>query len=68
MSDNDAAPRRNWGRWGDDDELGALNLVTPERTVDAAGLVGEGRVFSLGRQIRHEKGGVEANRREWRRH
>jgi kynurenine formamidase len=54
MTDNDAAPRRNWGRWGPDDELGALNLVTPERTVDAAGLVTEGRVFSLARQIRHD--------------
>ena len=21
----------NWGRWGDDDELGAANLITPEK-------------------------------------
>ena len=21
---------RNWGRWGDDDELGTLNLITQE--------------------------------------
>ena len=21
----------NWGRWGDDDELGTLNLITPEQ-------------------------------------
>jgi hypothetical protein len=20
---------KNWGRWGDDDEMGALNLITP---------------------------------------
>jgi kynurenine formamidase len=54
MSEIEAAPRRNWGRWGDEDEVGALNLVTPERTREAAGLVAEGRVFSLARQIRHD--------------
>ena len=21
---------RNWGRWGDDDERGTLNLITPD--------------------------------------
>ena len=21
---------RNWGRWGDDDQIGAVNMVTPE--------------------------------------
>ena len=21
---------KNWGRWGDDDELGTLNYITPE--------------------------------------
>ena len=26
----------NWGRWGTDDELGTLNLVTPERRIAAA--------------------------------
>ncbi len=23
----------NWGRWGDDDQLGTLNLITPEKRV-----------------------------------
>jgi kynurenine formamidase len=32
----------NWGRWGDDDELGTLNLVTPEVRQRAARLVDEG--------------------------
>jgi kynurenine formamidase len=32
----------NWGRWGADDQLGTLNLVTPEVRRDAAGLVQEG--------------------------
>ena len=26
--------RRNWGRWGDDDEKGAINLITPEVSSD----------------------------------
>ncbi|MGH2474455.1 MAG: cyclase family protein, partial [Candidatus Limnocylindrales bacterium] len=37
----------NWGRWGDDDELGTLNLITPEVVRGAAGLVRQGKVFSL---------------------
>lgn len=32
----------NWGRWGDDDQLGTLNLVTPEVRRAAAALVSEG--------------------------
>jgi kynurenine formamidase len=38
----------NWGRWGDDDEFGTLNFVTPEKRVQAAGLVRTGKVFDLG--------------------
>ncbi|MQA84097.1 MAG: cyclase family protein [Streptosporangiales bacterium] len=37
----------NWGRWGDDDQLGALNLVGPQEIVVAAGLVRQGKVISL---------------------
>src|SRR6266566_8815643 len=29
----------NWGRWGKDDERGALNLITPQKQVQAARLV-----------------------------
>ena len=29
----------NWGRWGEDDEIGALNLITPEKILEAAALV-----------------------------
>lgn len=35
-------------RWGPDDELGAANLMTPERVRMAAELVTEGKVYSLG--------------------
>lgn len=26
----------NWGRWGADDQMGTLNLITPERRLAAA--------------------------------
>ena len=32
----------NWGRWGADDELGTLNLITPAKRVAAARLVRDG--------------------------
>ena len=38
----------NWGRWGDDDERGALNLITPDIVRDAAGVVKTGKVYNLG--------------------
>ena len=37
----------NWGRWGANDQLGALNLLTPEVVLKAVGLVRKGRVYSL---------------------
>jgi kynurenine formamidase len=36
----------NWGRWGDEDRLGTLNLITPEKRVASARLVREGRCIS----------------------
>ncbi|WP_036566006.1 cyclase family protein [Nocardioides halotolerans] len=36
-----------WGRWGEDDESGAVNEVTPGHVRAAAGLVRRGAVFSL---------------------
>jgi kynurenine formamidase len=37
----------NWGRWGDDDELGTVNFITPEKTKAAAKLVRQGKILSL---------------------
>jgi kynurenine formamidase len=45
----------NWGRWGKDDQLGALNLITPEKCRRAAGLVKEGVTISLARDLNTEK-------------
>jgi kynurenine formamidase len=37
----------NWGRWGKDDQMGALNLITPAKRKQAATLVKEGVSVSL---------------------
>jgi kynurenine formamidase len=41
----------NWGRWGPEDELGTLNLVTPAVTASAAGTVRSGRTVSCARPL-----------------
>ena len=38
----------NWGRWGADDERGAVNLLTPEKVMDACRRPQSGRVYQLG--------------------
>lgn len=47
---------RNWGAWGDDDEKGTLNYITPAHRIAAAQLVRRGAVFSLALPIRDGKG------------
>lgn len=37
----------NWGRWGDDDERGTMNLVRPEHIVRASSLVQKGTAISM---------------------
>jgi kynurenine formamidase len=44
----------NWGRWGNDDQLGTLNLITPEQTKRASALVREGVTVSCARTVRYE--------------
>jgi kynurenine formamidase len=43
--------RRNWGRWGKDDDVGAINLITPQKRAAAAALVRSGRSVSLSREF-----------------
>lgn len=45
----------NWGRWGKDDQLGTLNLITPACRREAAGQVREGVCVSLARDLNGEK-------------
>lgn len=37
----------NWGRWGKDDQMGTVNLITPAKRKQAASLVREGSTVSL---------------------
>ena len=41
----------NWGRWGEDDQLGTLNLITQQKRVQAARLVENGVSISLARNL-----------------
>jgi kynurenine formamidase len=46
----------NWGKWGADDEVGALNYLGPEQVLAAVALVSSGKVFTLQRLIGDPKG------------
>jgi hypothetical protein len=60
----------NWGRWGPDDELGTLNLITPEKRRAAAALVRDGVAVSLARDVSKESSPENPNplqhRATWR--
>jgi kynurenine formamidase len=45
----------NWGRWGKDDQLGALNLITAAKRKQAAALVKDGVSVSLAHDTNTEK-------------
>ena len=45
----------NWGRWGDDDQLGTLNLITPAKRRAAARLVRTGISISLAHNVEKSK-------------
>ena len=45
----------NWGRWGKDDQLGTLNLITPAKRREAAALVKDGYSVSLAHDVLKEK-------------
>jgi kynurenine formamidase len=45
----------NWGRWGNDDELGAANLITTAKRKQALALAKEGQPISLAHDIVQEK-------------
>ncbi len=51
----------NWGRWGDDDQLGCLNHLTPERVRAAAAGVRSGRTVSCARPLPTEPGPENPN-------
>jgi len=45
----------NWNRWGKDDQMGAVNLITPAKRKQAVAEVKEGVSFSMARSAELEK-------------
>jgi kynurenine formamidase len=62
--ENILAYRRNWGRWGADDQMGAVNLITPAKRTAAAALVKTGRTLSLSRVFEPEQHFMRISERE----
>jgi kynurenine formamidase len=46
----------NWGRWGDDDEVGALNFLGTAEVLRGIAAVRQGRVFTLGSPLARPDG------------
>jgi hypothetical protein len=46
-----APPASSWGVWGDHDVFGTLNLLTPERVLNAARSIRTGRVYALNPEL-----------------
>jgi kynurenine formamidase len=47
---------KNWGRWGDDDEIGTINFITDEIVKEATNCVKSGRRFSLAFPLQQQGG------------
>ncbi|HEX3931814.1 MAG TPA: cyclase family protein [Nocardioides sp.] len=44
-------PHRRWGRWGEDDQRGAANLIDQQKVLRASGLVRTGEIVSMSRDF-----------------
>ncbi|HEX4015239.1 MAG TPA: cyclase family protein [Frankiaceae bacterium] len=55
-------PGSTWGDWGDDDELGRINLLTPEKVLEGVREVREGKSFCLSLPLDYP-GGTALNQR-----
>ncbi len=51
----------NWGRWGPEDELGTINLITGETRRAAAALVEDGVSVSMALDLNTERDALNAN-------
>jgi kynurenine formamidase len=66
MSANQGSEVSNWGRWGVADEIGTLNLLTPDLVKQAAGLVKSGQVYSLSMPLAAEGPQWPQRHKTWR--
>ena len=64
-------PGSTWGDWGDDDELGRINLLTPEKVLEGVREVEAGISFCLSLPARLSRAAPPSTsagtRRSWRR-
>lgn len=56
-------PGSTWGDWGDDDELGRINLLTPEKVLQGVREVEHGIAFSLSLPLDYPGGSAMNQRR-----
>jgi kynurenine formamidase len=47
---------KNWGRWGDDDQIGTINFITDEVVKEATNCVKSGKRFSLAFPLQQQGG------------
>ncbi len=60
--------RHAWGVWGADDQLGAINLLTPERVLAATRLVRKGTVINLNLPLNEPNPPLVASRGQYDHH
>jgi len=47
---------KNWGRWGQQDQIGSINFLTPQEVMRGARTVRSGKVFALGVPVGRKEG------------
>jgi kynurenine formamidase len=55
----------NWGRWGESDQRGTANLLSDEGVLAAAGLVRDGKVYSLAAPLSPSGPNLPTRRQTW---
>ena len=58
----------SWGRWGLEDQLGALNLLTPERMLKAFQLVKRAKIYSLAVPLERDGPQLPDFHKTWKTH
>jgi kynurenine formamidase len=53
----------NWGRWGQDDEVGALNFLGSAEVLRGISTIKDGSTYTLGQPIRDPRGDLVGQRR-----
>ena len=48
-----APPDSCWGVFGDEDDLGCLNFLTPEGVIEAARMIKKGKIFRLDTRLNY---------------